>query len=70
VVCFRRVDIAIAFDQVQQYGMAFDADPHPVARLHGYDAWMAFFVILTSMRLHSCGHAERLATGSLIRCRR
>jgi len=43
VIYFRVPEIQAAFDALKQRGVAFEGEPHVVARMPDHDLWMAFF---------------------------
>jgi methylmalonyl-CoA/ethylmalonyl-CoA epimerase len=43
VIYFRVPDIQAAFESFRQRGVAFEGEPHVVARMPDHDLWMAFF---------------------------
>jgi methylmalonyl-CoA/ethylmalonyl-CoA epimerase len=40
---FRSADIALAVAELRKRGVAFDSDPHLIAKMDDHDLWMAFF---------------------------
>src|SRR5262245_30853171 len=43
VIYFRCADIALAVAELKRRGVAFDSEPHRIARMDDHDLWMAFF---------------------------
>jgi methylmalonyl-CoA/ethylmalonyl-CoA epimerase len=43
VIYFRCADIALAVRELQSRGVAFDSEPHLIAKMDDHDLWMAFF---------------------------
>jgi methylmalonyl-CoA/ethylmalonyl-CoA epimerase len=43
VIYFRVPEIQAAFGAMKQQGVAFEGEPHVVARMPDHDLWMAFF---------------------------
>jgi methylmalonyl-CoA/ethylmalonyl-CoA epimerase len=42
-IYFRCADIALAVAELRKRGVAFDSDPHLIAKMDDHDLWMAFF---------------------------
>ena len=43
VIYFRCADIALAVRELRSRGVAFDSEPHLIAKMDDHDLWMAFF---------------------------
>ena len=43
VIYFRCADIALAVRELETRGIAFDNQPHLIAKMDDHDLWMAFF---------------------------
>ena len=43
VISFRCADIALAVRELRSRGVAFDREPHLIAKMDDHDLWMAFF---------------------------
>ena len=43
VIYFRCADIALAVSELETRGIAFDNQPHLIAKMDDHDLWMAFF---------------------------
>lgn len=43
VIYFRCADIALAVRELQSRGVAFDSEPHLIAKMDDHNLWMAFF---------------------------